>query len=166
MTTWKDFEFEDLSVELTLENQQVRMGLLKCQHKKNGFQNHFLLPPGSDGGRRSLAAPGMVLGLSTLPTSPPLQLSRCHCRAIPGRLPPPHAVVHKPTYISISRPLCAPSDYSSAAASEMELLPISQLNFPRGHHLSPGTFSLTTLIFPLPLEGPKHPPSGFTSHIS
>lgn len=90
MTTWKDFEFEDLSVALTLENQQVRMGLLKCQHKKNGFQNHFfLLPPGSDGGRRSLAAPGMVLGLSTLPTSPPLQLSRCHCTPPQGHPRPP-----------------------------------------------------------------------------
>lgn len=146
------------------------MGLLKLQHKKNGFQNYFfLLPPGSNSRRRRLAAPGTVLGLSTLPTCPPLQLRRCHCkppRGRPRRLPPLHAVAPKPTSLSISRPLCAPSDYSSAVASETERLPICQLNFPRGHHLSPGTSSLTTLIFPLPLEGPKHPPTGFTSHIS
>lgn len=61
------------------------MGLLKLQHKKNGFQNYFLLPPGSSSRRRRLAAPGTVLGLSTLPICPPLQLRRCHRKPPQGR---------------------------------------------------------------------------------
>lgn len=112
MVTWKDFAFEDLLVVLTLENKQVRMGLLKLQQKRMGSQTPFSCYHPVPKDRRDTGSTRN--GSCSWRPCPPLLPSSWggvtadHSRAIPGCLSPLHAVVPNRACLSISRtPVCS-----------------------------------------------------------